>query len=201
MEFNVCGFVDFGIDVNIDFKKLFKKLKDNLNIDESSGRWVVNVRDYSNGYDYGHISITVDIGGHFRSAGIAELSFMHPRLMYFNRLYVDKKFRRHGIGKFIVKTLHDIIITSDSNVDVLLEVNPYGDGGPEINDLCRFYYNHGGFKHFNMRDMDTIYFMSKHISEFKTILNSLGNKYVMFLCNNNIGYDDNNNMQYIAHTI
>lgn len=72
--------------------------------------------------------------------GIAEASYMTGEGMYyFNRLYVNPKYRRNEYGKRLLNTLLDYI--DSINAILCLDINPYGE--MTYDQLKVFYMNHG----------------------------------------------------------
>ena len=58
--------------------------------------------------------------------GIAEASYMTGEDMYyFNRLYVNPKYRKNNYGKRLLNTLLDYI--DSINAVLCLDINPYGE--------------------------------------------------------------------------
>ena len=74
--------------------------------------------------------------------GIAEASYMSGEGMYyFNRLYVNPKYRKNNYGTRLLNTLLDYI---DSKNSVLcLDINPYGE---MTYDQLKSFYMKNGFK-------------------------------------------------------
>jgi GNAT superfamily N-acetyltransferase len=72
--------------------------------------------------------------------GIAEATYMVSEDMYyFNRLYVNPKYRRNNYGKRLLNTLLDYI--DSVNAIIYLDINPYGE--MTYDQLKEFYMNHG----------------------------------------------------------
>lgn len=72
--------------------------------------------------------------------GIAEASFMEGEgIYYFNRLYVNPKYRRNNYGKRLLNTLLNYI--DSINSALCLDINPYGEMTYE--QLKVFYMKHG----------------------------------------------------------
>lgn len=65
------------------------------------------------------------------------------KVMTVNRLFVHKELRNKGIGTELMERLFKI--TDKAGYTLELGVSPYGDGGPEEEELIEF-YTHRGFK-------------------------------------------------------
>lgn len=74
--------------------------------------------------------------------GIAEASCMTGEdIYYFNRLYVNPKYRKNSYGKRLLNTLLDYI--DSINAVLYLDINPYGE---MTYDQLKVFYMKYGFK-------------------------------------------------------
>lgn len=72
--------------------------------------------------------------------GVAEASYLITENMYyFNRLYVNPRYRKNKYGTRLLNTLLDYIDSIDAAL--YLDINPYGEMTYE--QLKTFYMNHG----------------------------------------------------------
>lgn len=89
-----------------------------------------------------NITIMAKIDGVCQSLGIAECSKFSSPVFYFNRLFVNKKYRRQGIGTQLLLRLLLEIKKTDTMLE--LDINPYGEMNYE--QLVDFYTKHGFIK-------------------------------------------------------
>jgi GNAT superfamily N-acetyltransferase len=73
--------------------------------------------------------------------GIAEASLMSNDMYYFNRLYVNQKYRRKNYGTKLLNTMLDYIDSIKGRL--YLDINPYGDMNYE---QLKLFYMRYGFK-------------------------------------------------------
>ena len=81
--------------------------------------------------------ITISISDNIFPVGVADLSAFpdNLKLFYFNRLFVHPRYRNKGIAHKIMKEV--VKIVDDNDIDILLEINPYGD--LNMKQLISFY--------------------------------------------------------------
>ena len=79
--------------------------------------------------------------------GCANTSRIHDNEFYFNRLFVQPKFRNQGYASKILDTL--LTIFKEKHYVLCLDINPYGD--LDYEELERFYMKHG-FKKYKVHN-------------------------------------------------
>ncbi len=81
-------------------------------------------------------NISVYIKDSIFPVGCAELSsFIKEGEFYFNRLFVQPKFRRMGFGHILMQQI--IRIVDKKKINIVLDINPYGD--LNYDQLFKFY--------------------------------------------------------------
>ena len=81
------------------------------------------------------------------SIGCANTSRIHDNVFYFNRLFVQPKFRNQGYATQMLETL--LIRFKERHYVLALDINPYGDLNYE--ELETFYMKHG-FKKYKVHN-------------------------------------------------
>lgn len=80
--------------------------------------------------------ISVHIQSELFPIGCAELSkFLNENQFYFNRLFIQPKFRGKGFAHILMKEIIEIV--DERKIDIILDINPYGD--LNYNQLLKFY--------------------------------------------------------------
>jgi GNAT superfamily N-acetyltransferase len=74
---------------------------------------------------------------------VAELTnlYQQPKCWYFSRLFVKPAHRKLGYASLLVEEV--IYQAVQNKANIALDINPYGDGGPNLAQLITFYSKHG----------------------------------------------------------
>lgn len=129
------------------------------------------------------------------SIGTAYCGSISQKEMYFNRLYVDPKFRNRGFGTKLLKKVLEAI--KERHLVLRLDINPYGDMDY---DQLKQWYEKYGFKGYTVDGDFYTHYFNKEEKEMDINENIIDEKYVAIVINEQTFWiGDNANVEVLVN--